>query len=306
MAERGRRLDRALQPTDLESGRMSSREIRDASIDPYVRPECRRRRPESGERLDPLSNAFGAAGNTPNKQADSPSAVVGTEHQEDPHTPSRPKSRRSMKQSFQPMPDGAIGSGQDGTPAGPVPRTPSRTPSRRRPSASAQESAAAPSQLNGTGNLRCSKIVGDLCTGAIEAAFDEACGSSVEHQVSEIRDLGDEMSELCDVQAPISPSIMSVYRPLSPDPKDTGSPRAESPSLVVLEEDLQKALEKDLARPRTPPRSARSQRPVRVGAPQPLSARARCAAPEGLSEKAADSGNPESGRPTKTTACGGA
>lgn len=305
MVERGRKLDRVLQDTGLESARKSSREIRDASIDTYVRPECLRRRPESRERLAPLGNTGVLAGNAPNKQASDPWVETGTE-QEEPHTPSRPKSRRLMTQSSQLMHDGATENGQDGAPAGPVRRTPSLTPSRRRPSASAAESPAAPSRLNTTGNSGCIQMAGDLCAGAIEAAFDHACGSSVEHEASEIRDLGDDTGELCDMQAPGSPSIMSVYHPLSPDHEDKDSSRAESPSLVVLEEDVQKALGKDFPRPCTPPQTARSQRPVRVGAPQPLSARARCAAPEGFSKKAADSGKSKSGRPTRTTARGGA
>lgn len=89
---------------------------------------------------------------------------------------------------------------------------------------------------------------------------------------------------------PASPSLMSICRSLSPTRKeDRDNSRAESPSILVLDEgpcwSSNKALPKPRTpprspRPRTPPRSCRGERPVLLGVPEPLSARARCRANE--------------------------
>jgi len=80
-----------------------------------------------------------------------------------------------------------------------------------------------------------------------------------------------------DSGTPPSPSLMSICRPLSPGPCDgSGSSRAESPSILVLDEGPRWTANKPLPKPRTPPRSPRGERPVLLGVPEPLSARARC------------------------------
>jgi len=85
----------------------------------------------------------------------------------------------------------------------------------------------------------------------------------------------------------LSMSLMSICDPRSPPPRKVRaplSPHAESPSIIVLEDDEplwtnHKPLPKPSPpKPMTPPRSARKEKPVLLGIPQPLSARgaARC------------------------------
>eukprot|EP00930_Biecheleria_cincta_P027275 TRINITY_DN19157_c0_g1_i1.p1 TRINITY_DN19157_c0_g1~~TRINITY_DN19157_c0_g1_i1.p1 ORF type:complete len:893 (+),score=159.24 TRINITY_DN19157_c0_g1_i1:57-2735(+) len=83
----------------------------------------------------------------------------------------------------------------------------------------------------------------------------------------------------------LSMSLMSICGPRSPSPKKVRaplSPHAESPSIILLEgEEPVWTSHKPLPKPKTPPRSARSEkkeRPVLLGVPEPLSARgaARC------------------------------
>ncbi|CAE8703387.1 unnamed protein product [Polarella glacialis] len=156
--------------------------------------------------------------------------------------------------------------------------------------------------------------VGKMCAGAIAAAFDHAFGETspghsaeVDEDADEIED-DDEMegqpsaaelallaeAESQEGQDPnLSMSLMSICVARSPSPKKVRapmSPHAESPSIIALTDDEGEGKEEPLwtshkplpkpsrsSRPRTPPRSARkAQKPVLLGIPEPLSARARC------------------------------
>jgi len=136
-----------------------------------------------------------------------------------------------------------------------------------------------------TGGLGGTGLVKELCVDAVAAAMDQAFGSLVDQSL----EAEDEDQEQCGsasdagedaAEEPMSPSLMSVCQPTSPTwspMKQRGSPRADSPSLLIID-DIGPlwTSHKPLPKPQTPPRSARKERAVLLGVPQPLSARARC------------------------------
>lgn len=172
------------------------------------------------------------------------------------------------------------------------------------------------SSFNGTGGFGLSNTAMErMCQGAIAAAFNQAFGEtspgvSAEMDEDVIQDDDDDVDhdaemaaiaaaerdgkamELCQDQGEqdegeekqekavdLSMSLMSIG-PRSPSPKKVRaplSPHAESPSIILLEgEEPIWTSHKPLPKPKTPPRSARSekkQRPVLLGVPEPLSAR---------------------------------
>jgi len=152
------------------------------------------------------------------------------------------------------------------------------------------------SSFNGTGGFGLSNTAMErMCEGAIAAAFDQAFGEtspgvSAEMDEDVLQDDDDQSDEdggeePDEKAVDLSMSLMSVCGPRSPSPKKVRaplSPHAESPSIIVLEgEEPIWTSHKPLPKPKTPPRSARSEkkeRAVLLGVPEPLSARgaARC------------------------------
>lgn len=282
----------------------------DELLDTNLRPECRRRRPTSlGPSLTPLSDESHPSNSVDPKEslqlagpAAAATELAGT----------RPMTSQGQR------PPKAAGLAQDD-----VGRPRTRRSHTDTEEADESKGEAAPamqtgmkmlrqgsSRLNftGTAGLGASAMVGNMCAGAIAAALKEANSPSSQIMDDE-EDLEDDMEMQaaiaaanqrqidCD-EAPTSPSMMSILVPQSPTPKKLPkvplSPQAESPSLIVMDNDespqwtAHKPLPKAVAahdRPRTPPRmkplrfplqSDKSERPVVLGIPEPLSARARC------------------------------
>lgn len=139
--------------------------------------------------------------------------------------------------------------------------------------------------LSGTSGLGgTSGVIGQMCSNAIKAAMNEALSPGYSEM---IEDFEDSIQEF-----PNSPSMMSILVHQSPTPKKRNK-KAESPSIIIMDGDAprwssHKAIPKSetpqrqIIRPRTPPRLGalrglgRADRPVVLGAPEPLSARARC------------------------------
>lgn len=158
------------------------------------------------------------------------------------------------------------------------------------------------------------RLCGAMAQGAIEAAIDGALAATIDNfetydssaeesdddiPVQEpLREGGADVLVLGQAEEedaePRSPSLMSIVGPLPSSPwkeGDAGSPRPDSPSLIVLDAGPIWTSHKPLKRgPQTPPRSARvhkSERPLMLGVPQPLSARGRerCTSSEPLSAR---------------------
>lgn len=151
-------------------------------------------------------------------------------------------------------------------------------------------------------HLGSTALVGQMCAGAIAAAIDDAlingedrsATGSVEDDSNDIlppahsSSAGHAGEEDGENVEPVSPSLMSVCRPRSPEAEGESPPRPDSPSILVLDDGPRWAPSKPLPGPSTPPRpqtpprgsTGRGVRPVLLGAPEPLSARARCSANE--------------------------
>jgi len=162
------------------------------------------------------------------------------------------------------------------------------------------------SEMGATGGFGGTGMIKEMCIGAIAAAMDDAFGSDAEDNCIEgdsdsccSLEQCEDAEEDAEDAAPMSPSLISICGPSSPAPRhgsdDEGSPRADSPSILVLDDAgpplwtsckrlaLPQVPEaEEVYRPQTPPRSARGpksargDRPILLGVPAPLSARARC------------------------------
>lgn len=128
-------------------------------------------------------------------------------------------------------------------------------------------------------------MVGQMFKAALGGAMFDVVG--VENVIEDEALLAE--TSMDAARRPPSPSLMSIcYHPDSPMARRAlGSPRGgDSPSILVLEDHDEdaplwtshKALpSRPRTPPRTPPRSARREKkPVLLGVPEPLSARARC------------------------------
>lgn len=128
--------------------------------------------------------------------------------------------------------------------------------------------------VTGASQLGDTAFAGKLCAGAIEAALEDAFGGPVVDV--EICDEGASTASAACVSPraggdattpPPSPSLISICPPHSPP---------GSPSILLLDGPVWTSHKELPKGPQTPPRSSRKERPVVLGVPEPLSARARC------------------------------
>jgi len=153
--------------------------------------------------------------------------------------------------------------------------------STMRPAGGKQEAAALASSMRSVGGKREARASASSMEDAGGQAEAAALAMSLRLPESEAEDAVPTSPRYTNVEAectaPPSPSLMSILHPTSPRP--------DSPSILVVEDGPRWSWNKPLPkpqtpprspRPRTPPKSLRGERPVLLGVPEPLSARARC------------------------------
>lgn len=296
----------AMEPSDLRRV-CPGHGMEENFVETYTRPEFRRRRPESVDKLEKLDASR-------------------------PATPAeRPMTGRRPATAARPTTGARAGTGGRVIP-----------PPVGSASEEAEEDDSRPrtrQPLGATQGLGTTGMVGQMCAGAIAAALQQACGLSPGRvaDMEEFEAIGDDCDDdedyrnamaaalaaaagtedscmLDDSQGPMSPSLMSICVARSPSParvrKAALSPCAESPSIIMVDDECPLwTAHKPLPRPRTPPRvkisgmkTPRGERPILLGAPEPLSARARCSSNEApLSAR-----GPRPGNRVRRTAVGGA